>query len=76
MRKVGRDALTNPELFPSSVVVNHICQITPWCRCAGPNVWDECCCLDHGTGKCVECGAEVIAINFETGEPLEARHLS
>lgn len=55
--------------------LHHICDAQPFCRCVGrENEWDECCCRradpDVLATRCVDCGATMSAIDFETGEAL------
>jgi hypothetical protein len=57
--------------------VNHyqlICETKPYCACVGPNVWDQCACrtATAGVKRCVECEAELVEINVETGAPVPA----
>lgn len=48
-----------------------ICTTKPFCTCAnGPNVWDECCCFTGVDGLCVSCGAQMVLIDFQAGEPV------
>lgn len=50
-----------------------ICQSEPFCLCAGDvNEWDECNCFAGADSRCVSCDAEMIRIDFETGEPVAA----
>jgi hypothetical protein len=50
-----------------------ICESQPFCKCAGgPNEWDECDCFAGADGRCVSCEAEMIRIDFETGETVAA----
>ena len=50
-----------------------ICQSEPFCLCVGDvNEWDECDCFAGADQRCVSCGAEMIRIDFETGERVAA----
>jgi|HubBroStandDraft_1064217.scaffolds.fasta_scaffold38917_7 hypothetical protein len=52
--------------------VGHVCTTPNACACSGSD--DECCCsYPHDAepcGPCVVCGAAIVAIDVDTGEPL------
>jgi hypothetical protein len=54
------------------IQVAHVCATPEACLCSSSG--DECCCIyppdaPRGT-TCRNCGAPIVAIDFETGEPL------
>ncbi len=47
--------------------LGHVCTTEPGCLCSSSG--QECCCIwQPGQKRCSECGAPIIAIDFETGE--------
>ncbi len=56
---------------PRGVTVGHVCTTEPACLCSSSG--DECCCIWHpGEKSCRDCGASIVAIDFDSGEPLDA----
>ena len=57
-----------------------VCVTKPYCACVGhPTVWDECACRASAFVSvspagdrtvCIACGADMVRIDFETGEPV------
>ena len=52
-----------------------ICTSKPYCRCVGPNEWDECSCMavvggSRTTRSCAHCLVPMTLIDFATGEPI------
>lgn len=54
-----------------STQTHSICGTDPCCECTIDvlSVW-SCDCVWNGAGRCVECGAQQVAIDFETGKVL------
>lgn len=50
-----------------------ICKSKPFCLCVGEDSeWDECDCFTQDGVHCVACGAEMVLIDFESGEEVRA----
>jgi len=54
-----------------------ICESKPFCLCVGEvNEWDECDCFQDEQPNlfktCAGCGAQLVEIDFETGEAVAA----
>jgi hypothetical protein len=52
--------------------LQRICKSEPFCLCVGKeNKWDECSCVANSQEEtCSNCGAQLILIDFCTGEEL------
>jgi hypothetical protein len=51
----------------------NICQTRPYCRCVGPNKWDQCSCAPDKRPRdyyCRHCSARLVTIDVDTGEPM------